>query len=353
MKKQSSLKGVTYKDGIYGLDYRFNGRRIREQVGTSKMLAESAMSKIRTQIAENKYLDVRKKKKVKFCDFADEYLILHAQKFKSYKVSGLNNVTQLVRYFGGKYLHEITIKDVEGFKTQRLKEVTPATVNRQLSCLKSMFNRAIEWDMFDGKNPVCKVQFSKENNKRVEYLTDAEIQKMIEVCDDYFRPILITAINTGMRRGEILSLKWTDVNFHTDIIYIREAKSGEGRAIPMNNNVKNALMGVRKNPKSEYIFNSRKNEKRNDLRKPFARALLRAGITRHFRFHDLRHTFASHLAMKGVDLNTIRSLLGHSSLEMTMRYSHLSPDHNKRAVAVLDSKDILRNSENFQKINCN
>ena len=161
---------------------------------------------------------------------------------------------------------------------------------------------------------------------------------MIDVSEDYFRPILITAINTGMRRGEMLALKWNDINFHTDTIYIREAKSGEGRAIPMNSNVKNALVSIRKHPKSDFVFTTKQGERRFDLRKPFAKALKKAGIERHFRFHDLRHTFASHLAMKGVSINTIRELLGHKSMEMTMRYSHLSPDHNRRAVAVLEDR---------------
>ena len=276
----------------YFIDYYVNGRRKREHIGTSKTLAEDAYCKRRVEIIENKFFGTKRPVRV-----------------KSYQKSATPNARLLNNYFGGWFLHEINAKNIEEFKAKRIKEVSPATVNRQLAVLKSMFNRAKDWEMYQGDNPVCKVRFFKENNERLEYLRDDEIKKMIEVSEDYFRPILVIAINTGMRLGEILALKWNDIDFQTDTIYIREAKNGKGRG-----------------------------ERRFDLRKPFAKALKEAGITRHFRFHDLRHTFASHLAMKEIGLNTIRELLGHETLEMTMRYSHLSPEHNRYAVSVLEDK---------------
>lgn len=336
-KTESFVNGVILRNGIYFLDYRYSGRRKRKKVGPDKTLAELAMAKIRTQMAENKYLDIKKENNIKFVDFAEEYLNLHAKRFvKSFNISGRNNVMQLVRHFGGKCLHEITVKDVDEFKTRRLAEVTPATVNRQLACLKSMFNRAIEWERFDGKNPVCKVKMLKENNERCEYLEVDEMRRFIAACPDYFRPIAIVALNTGMRRSEILGLKWKDVNFTNSTIYIRQAKSGEGRTVRMGRVVSDALIAVRKNPKSEYIFTKKDGTRRFDLRKPFTKALENAGIDRPFRFHDLRHTCASHLAMRGYDIYGIKEYLGHKSLEMTMRYSHLSPTHQQKMASTFD-----------------
>ncbi len=322
----------------YFIDYWAYGKRVREKVGPSKALAQAVYHKRMVEIIENKFFGVKKQVRMKFEDFVEEYVNIHVKpNLKAYERSTVPSIKKLCSYFKGKFLHEISVKHVEQFKAIRREKVSPATVNRQLAILKSMFNRAKEWDMYQGDNPVCKVKFFQENNQRVEYLREDEIKRIIEVSEDYLRPILIVAINTGMRRGEILALKWSDIDFQTGTIYIREAKSGKGRTVPMNNNVRNALSNMPSQLGAGFIFTKRDGERRFDLRKPFDKALKNAGITRYFRFHDLRHTFASQLAMKGVSLNTIRDLLGHESLEMTMRYSHLSPEHNRGAVTVLDS----------------
>lgn len=112
------------------------------------------------------------------------------------------------------------------------------------------------------------------------------------------------------------------------------SKSGEKREVPMNMLVRRTLIAVRKHPDSPYVFCNVKGESYANVRKSFFTAVKKSDII-NFRFHDLRHTFASHLVMNGVDLNTVRELLGHKSLEMTIRYSHLSPDYKHRAVANL------------------
>lgn len=237
-------------------------------------------------------------------------------------------------YFGDKYLDQISVMDVEKFKTKRIKEVSPATVNRALSCLKSLFNKAIVWEKFDEPNPVCKVKLLKEDNKKLRYLEKDEIEKLLSVCDESLKPVVVVALNTGMRLSEILYLKWQDVDFKRGIIYLLKTKSGDKREIPMNELVEEALKGIRKHQTSEYIFCHKDGSPRKTVRKSFATALKRSNIE-NFRFHDLRHTFASHLVMAGVDLNTVRELLEHADLTMTLRYAHLSQDHKKKAVDVL------------------
>ncbi|MBL7132225.1 MAG: site-specific integrase [Candidatus Omnitrophica bacterium] len=135
----------------------------------------------------------------------------------------------------------------------------------------------------------------------------------------------------------MLNLKWQDVDFRRGIIHLFKTKNNEKREIPINETVKTALIRVRKHPESPYIFCDKNGKPFKNLRKSFFTALKKAGII-NFRFHDLRHTFASHLAMSGIDLNTVRELMGHKSLEMTLRYSHLSPDHKKRAVDILQKR---------------
>lgn len=327
--------GVFKRGDAWWIDYYFLGRRKREKIGTSKTLAETVLYKRKLAIAENKFLDIKKESKIKFEDFADEYFTLHSKvNKKSWKDADMGNIKCLKRFFGGRYLHEITPLLIEKFKIERSKEVMPATVNRALSCLRAIFNKAIKWGKFHDANPVSGVAFFKEPPGRVRFLEKEEIIKLLNNCNDYLKPVVIVALNTGMRRGEIYYLKWHDIDFKRDIIHLYQTKNGEKREVPMNEAVKAALIKVKKNPESPYVFHNDDGRPYYNLRKSFFTACKKAGII-DFRFHDLRHTFASQLVMSGVDLNTVRELLGHKSLEMTLRYSHLSQDHKKRAVDVL------------------
>lgn len=164
---------------------------------------------------------------------------------------------------------------------------------------------------------------------------------------DHLRPILVIALHTGMRRGEIFNLLWTDIDFQGDLAHVRESKNGEGRYIPVSSELRHTLQSLSSRFSGGYVFPSYlPRRKRNgadvvgqhpytDLKNSFSSALKRAGIS-DFRFHDLRHTFASHLVMAGADLNTVRELLGHKSIKMTLRYAHLSPTHKKQAIKLID-----------------
>lgn len=329
-------KGVVWKRGSWWIDYRDNnGRRHRRKIGLSKTIAEQALSKIRVQIAENRYLDIKKEPRIKFSDFAKDYLEIHSKGKKSYYTDG-KIINLLNRYFGHKYLHEIQSIDVQRFKNERAEKVKHGTVNRSLAILKSMFNRAIEWKKAT-ENPCKGVKNFKENNQRDRYLTDEEELRLLPNCNEYLKTIIIIALHTGMRKGEILRLKWKDINTEHRIISLYETKNGEGRKIVMNQTIYNTIMNFPKHPKSEYVFCDKFGKPYGDIKKSFLSAINKAGII-NFHFHDLRHTFASRLVMAGVDLNTVRELLGHKSLEMTLRYSHLSPNHKMQAVAVLDKR---------------
>lgn len=124
------------------------------------------------------------------------------------------------------------------------------------------------------------------------------------------------ALNTGMRRGEILGLKWRDVDIKRNVLYLRNTKNGDKREVPVNEQVKTALISTRRNPKSEYIFSKKDGSAIGDIKKSFLTALRKSGI-KDFHFHDLRHTFASQLVMSGIDLNTVQELLEHKTIQMT------------------------------------
>ena len=324
------------KGGNHYIDYYVHGQRKREKIGPNKKLAEAVLHKRKVEIAENRFLDIKKVIRLKFEDFADTFLNLHCkvnQKPNTYERNKCL-VERLKEYFSGRYLSSITSLMIEEYRTKRIAEKRkPSTVNREVACLKCMFNKAIEWGKaYD--NPARKVKLFRENNCRVRFLETEQIDKLITKCSPRLRPIVIVALNTGMRRGEILGLKWKDIDVNRKLIYLHDTKNGEKREVPMNDYVTKTLIAVPKNPNSAYIFCDKKGAPFYNLRKSFSTALLKSDII-DFHFHDLRHTFASQLIMSGVDLMTVKDLMGHKSIEMTLRYSHLSPNHKQRAVDIL------------------
>jgi len=346
--------GVYLKNNNWFIDYRLpNGKRRREKIGTSKTLAETVLNKRKVEIAEGKFLDIKREKMVKFVNFVDEFYELHCVPNHSNPgKSARTNLKQLKSFFGGKYLHEIDTMMVEQFKRQRMQEVKPASVNRALSLLKCLFYRAIDWDKFEGKNPVKKVKLLNEGNGRLRYLEQEEIARLISNCEGNLKSIVILAVNTGMRRGEIFDLKWHDIDFRRSIIHLYKTKNKEKREVFLNEDVKNTLIAIRKNPKSPFVFCYKNGQPVRDIRKPWVKALKKSNI-KDFVFHSLRHTFCSQLVMAGVDINTVKELAGHKTLQMTLRYSHLSQSHKQRAVDVLakrlDTKQLTENEDDINQ----
>jgi len=199
-----------------------------------------------------------------------------------------------------------------------------------------MFNKGIQWGKIE-ENPFKAVKLLKENNKRLRYLEKEEITRLLSMCSKRLHPIVVIALNTGMRKGEILGLKWQDMDFNRGIICLYNTKNGEKREIPINEMVKTALLRTLKHQDSSYIFCDKTGRPFKDIKKSFFTALKKSGII-NFYFHDLRYTFAPQLVMAGVDLNTVREFSGHKSLEMTLRYAHLSPDHKRRAADILSKR---------------
>jgi len=255
--------------------------------------------------------------------------------FGVHRGSDFNYPKSLVPFFGDRYLYEIAPMMIERYKLVRKEKISVASVNRELALLKCTFNKAIAWNIAK-ENPVCKVKLFKENNWRTRYLEKEELTRLLQNSSRMLRAIITVAVNTGMRKAELQNLKWRGIDFHRSYIVLHHTKNDEKRFLPMNRAVREILVSVPKNPKSAYLFAGKDGEPFN-FRKSFETALKKSGIF-NFRFHDLRHTFASQLVMAGVDLNTGRELLGHKTVNMTLRYSHLSRDHKARAVEVLEDK---------------
>jgi integrase len=170
---------------------------------------------------------------------------------------------------------------------------------------------------------------------------------LVESSEGYIKAVITVALNTGLRRGEILNLKWSQLDFANVFIKLEKTKSGKARTVPMNSLVVNTLKQLEQNKDhDEYLFwNGKSNKPIQDIRKAFKRSCDAAGIT-NLRFHDLRHNFASSLVENGVDIVTVSELLGHSNINLTAkRYSHPSPFHKRRAVESLIAKKEKKSGE--------
>lgn len=315
--------GIYLRNKIYYIDYYAGNDRIREPAGTSRRDAERLHAKRLAELSAGSYIHKRDAK-VTFRQFAKTYFINHSKANKKSWKTDEFRIETLNDCFGNQLLTQIRPLDIERFKAERLEKMAKATVNRELALLKNIFTKATHWGTFNRLNPVKMVQMCKEDNERLRFLTKEEIAKLLEHCDGELLALVKFALNTGMRRGEIMNLTWNDIDIERGLIYIRDSKSGKARILPMNDTVKEVLLGIQRVKGVKAIF-------RGVHRDKFDRVLEKTGIT-DASFHTLRHTVASHLAMAGVDLHTISRILGHSDAKMTLRYAHLSPDFMANAM---------------------
>ena len=257
---------------------------------------------------------------------------------RSHKRDDLS-VRNLLKYFKGFKLMSISPSDIEDYIGTRLSEgKSNATVNRELACLKRMYSLAIKWNAAR-RNPVKDVDLLEEPPGRTRFLSVDEARRLIDCSAPHLKPIIITALNTGMRMRELLTLKWDQVHIENVIqpyLEIKVTKNNKKRFIELNDDMVALFKSLpRKRP--EYVFFSRSGRPLKSVRKPFITALEKAGIE-DFRFHDLRHTFASHYLMNGGDLMSLKDLLGHSSMRMVMRYAHLTGSYRREMVNKLNGK---------------
>ena len=336
--KRKNKKGI-----VYIIDYYDdNGIRHRETIRGNRKLAEQALSVRKTEIAQDKFDIQNKRKSITFGKLAKEY-IEYAKVNKKSWYSDKKRLKKPLQFFENMKLKSITPLHLEKYKQRRVKEVKPSTVNRDLALMKFMFSLAVKWG-YTKSNPVKEISLFKENNKRFRYLLEDEIHRLIECSPLQLKPVVITALNTGMRKGNILGLKWSDIDFSNNLILLDDSKGGNARQIPINDYLRGILLDLKNNNSSDYVFLNKLGKPYRDVSVAFKRACKKARIIE-FCFHDLRHTFASHLAMANIPILTIQRLMGHKTIQMTMRYAHLSEEYKHQAVDILQKR--LFNSHNL------
>lgn len=269
-------------------------------------------------------------------------------------------------------LSEITLREMEAMRVTWLTQgLSESSANRKMASLRGVLSRAVDWGYLDA-HPMAKLkQLKTDTRGRIRYLSPTEEASLREALEarqegirverdsankwrlerkkelypdlrkvhfaDHLMPLFLISINTGVRRGELFNLKWGDVNLGGKTITIEGdgAKSGQTRHIPLNKEAHQTLkLWMEQQSGPGYVFPSQTGGRLDNVKKSWDGALKAAGVQA-FRWHDLRHTFASKLVMAGAPLNTVRDLLGHADLKMTLRYAHLAPGTKAAAVELI------------------
>ncbi|MDD3439662.1 MAG: site-specific integrase [Clostridiaceae bacterium] len=321
--------GLYMRNKTWWFNLMYDGRRYQQSLGTgNKKLAEKIFAKLMTDIVEGRYFDTLCSKKYAFDDMVSKYMA------KYEKPRDIYSLKNLFPYFSGLKISDITPELISEYKFHREGEAKPATIYQELAVMRKMFNiacREWKWVTF---NPVSAISFSVGNrNRRDRWLTLEEEQRLLAnaTTPHWLKAIIIFALQTGMRRGEILNLTWMDIDFKGRNIFVRPGKNGEARTVPMSGEAFNALKNIKAMDISGRLFPV----SLSSLRDAFAKAKGRSGID-NLHFHDLRHTFATRLVQNGVDIYTVSKLLGHKSITMTTRYAHHYTESLRRGIAVLD-----------------
>lgn len=345
--------------GIWWIHYHdATGKKHRERVGP-KSLARKLYEKRKTEIREARYFPLERRRPISVCEILDNY----RERLKACGRSvekGQASWRRLYETFRDKPAESVLPQEIETFKISLAESLSPAFVNHHLQILRAAYN----WAIRNGKTshyPFRGISLFKLNNVCIRYLIKEEEEKLLAALPRYLCPLVVAAIHTGMRRGELLALRWDDVDFTSRMITVHKSKSGYGRHIPMNDVVFETLRrlylersedtasngNVPQRPEG-LVFTAREGGYLQNLNRYWYKALRKAGI-KEFRFHDLRHTFASRLVMRGVDLYTVQTLLGHRTPAMVQRYAHLSPDHLRKAVERLVHSPDQNNNQTDTK----
>ena len=333
--------GLFKRGTVWWMDFMFHGTRVRRSTETpDRKLAGAILAKVRTDIVEGKFFDKLEAQHHTFGDMMEQYLaersIVKAPKSRMRDSSALKH---LLPVFGEKLLAEVTPKNLVAYRNHRRTEgAATATINKELQLVRHAFNLAMrEWE-WCRTNPMHQVALEPAHNKIDRWLTDDEEVRLFHAAPLWLQEIITFALNTGMRQGEILALQWQDVDFCRGTLVVMKSKNREHRTIPLNNVVYDLLSRKRtvgKKAGPVFVTGQGNELKARYLIRTFTKVRDRAGLT-DFRFHDLRHTFASRLVQRGIDLYRVQLLLGHKTGAMTQRYAHHCPDSLREGVRVLE-----------------
>jgi len=357
----SPSREAEYSDSeMIGLKLRVskNGRRFFQHrysfLGRKKCMAlgefpHVSVQDARRRVSENKSLlardidpsEERQKRRsdLTLSDYIDQFYIPYAMSHKKSWKTDVYMINHRIRPVLGKLrLSSISIRDITTFHSKEKDRNTAVTANHYLILVKRMFNLAIKWGLME-KNPAAGLDKFMTPPHRERYLTKEELPRFLKALGSMENQSSMAAIKlllfTGCRKGEILSLRWDQVKLDEGRLFLPMTKNGRSRSVVLNAKAKEVLEILVEHRKidDQYLFPSRAGSKRkylNDLRKPFMKVCIAAGID-DLRIHDLRHSFSSFAVMAGASLYDVQKLLGHSNIAMTQHYSHIPEDQLQKA----------------------
>jgi integrase len=353
---QTSNEMSIYKRGrYYWYSFWFRGERIQcGTKSTSSRVASKLEALHKVCLIDGKQPPTPAKEVPTFSEFSERYMEFSKANKRSYGIEKCYVRAILKPHFGEHRLDQITAMLAEQFKQKRLKDgLKKSSINREVGLLKSMLSKAVEWELVDRNHAQeCKLFKLDDERQPIRVLSQDEESKLLTTCEGtelkrrapLLKPIILIALYTGLRRGEILRLRWADIDFESDVLTVQRAKTpaGQGRHVNINSRLREALLALKQKAKSEWLFPSPNRFQRQteserhlmDVKKAFHRAVKLAGIL-HITFHQLRHTFCTRLADAGVPLPVIQDLAGHASIIMTRRYTHPGNELKQQAVELL------------------
>jgi len=355
-------------DICFDIAFRLDGKLIWEKIGWvsegySPRLAADIRAERMRAMRHGEELPQQKKQIPLFSEIWDEYKTwAKTNKTRAGRDDISLYTNCLAKTLAGKRMNDISSFDLERLKSSLFKEsYSPATVKHCLVLIRQIYNKAITWGKYKGENPVCGVKMPVLQNQRIRFLTHEEADKLLEklaqMRETNLHDMAILSLHTGMRAGEIFNLKGNDLDFQNDLIRIIDPKNKSTRYAYMTQTIK-AMFNTRNPEKPEgLVFRAHKRNNHKSGTPKINKEKRITAISQRFRliinklgfnesitdsrqevtFHTLRHTFASWLAIQGESLITIKELLGHKSMTMTERYSHLTPDHKRLAVKNLEA----------------
>lgn len=375
-------RGKTIPDVCFYIAFKLDGKLTWEKIGwlsdgySVKVAADIRAERTRS-MRHGEELPQQKKKALTFSALARKYLKWSAENKSREGIDDKSRYeNHLKDRFDDKRLDAISPFDLERMKSDMSKAgISPKTISHCLGLLRAMYNRADDWNLYDGPNPVKKIKMPVVQNARDRFLSIEEADKLLkelrrnprykkehrELEDPKLHDITLFSLHTGARASEIFNLKMQDIDLQSRLVTLRDTKNTETRYAPMTEAVRDMLK--RRMPKDKkqitpdaYIFTDEDGAKIKEVSNSFERVIDRLGFNKGVTdprqrvvFHTCRHSFASWLAIQGTPLYTIAKLMGHKSIAMSERYSHLSPDHKKDAIngleMALKSKRKMRKTE--------
>ncbi len=344
-KKCSKCGKAFGRDRKYRVQVQMKGRRT-SRVVDNLTIAREVEAALKGDLVRDEFeiADHQVQEKPKTLnDIWGKYLPWAKEHKKSWRDDDYYYRAHIEPRFGSKALSDITAFDIEKMKTEMRKgkssRGTPfaaQTIKHQIVIVRRLFNLARKWGLYDGKNPVDSVTMPKVDNQKTEMLTDDEARRLLETLQSWpcreSAAFIEFAMFTGMRRGELIRLAWNDIDFERGAVTLRNPKGGRTTTVVVSTR---ALDAIRDLPvTSELVFPGKGGMTRYDFKGPWQRIRKAAGLPEDFRFHGLRHHFASTLVSNGVDMAVVSKMLTHKDLSTTQRYAHLSPGALKEAARI-------------------